>query len=206
MLTVNLGRTRVRSKIQTVLIVTKARDNRLIKLTRELALYLMQKRPLRSPDGQANGSASTQSSFHSKPEDRGMIVYVDAQLRHSNRFDAAGIQRDYPELFRPVHRRRSSSSASVNNLSSWSSATSMNESKRSKDEGQLRYWTSEMCSTAPHLFDFVVTVSTPSNDLTQKDVCRPASSEVTVPFYSHRGSFKRSFHPSCRSLSALWAF
>lgn len=160
---VPLGRTRVRSKIQTVLIVTKARDNRLIKLTRELALYLMQKRPLRSPEGQtsasASTSASTQSSFNSKPEARGMIVYVDAQLRHSKRFDAHGIQRDYPDLFRPVHRRRSSSSASVSTLSTWSSATSMSESKRSKDEGQLRYWTSEMCSTAPHLFDFVVTVS-----------------------------------------------
>jgi NAD+ kinase len=151
----------VRSKIQTVLIVTKARDNRLIKLTRELALYLMQKRPMNSPDGQT--SASTQASFSTnttKAEDRGMIVYVDAQLRHSKRFDAQGLQRDHPDLFKPVHRRRSSSSTSVNNLSSWSSATSMSESKRSKDEGQLRYWTSEMCSTAPHLFDFVVTVST----------------------------------------------
>ena len=38
-----LGRTRVHSNIQSVLIVTKARDNRLIKLTRELALYLMLK-------------------------------------------------------------------------------------------------------------------------------------------------------------------
>ena len=35
----------------------------------------------------------------------------------------------------------------------------MSESKRSKDEGQLRYWTSEMCSSSPHHFDFVVTVS-----------------------------------------------
>lgn len=43
------------SSIQSVLIVTKARDNRLIKLTRELALYLMLK-PRRSG--------------------RGMIVYV----------------------------------------------------------------------------------------------------------------------------------
>ena len=34
----------MRSHIQSVLIVTKARDNRLIKLTRELALYLMMKR------------------------------------------------------------------------------------------------------------------------------------------------------------------
>lgn len=44
------GRTRVRSHIQSVLIVTKARDNRLIKLTRELALYLMLKK--RSGNGE----------------------------------------------------------------------------------------------------------------------------------------------------------
>lgn len=49
------GRARVRSNIQNVLIITKARDNRLIKLTRELALYLM----LRKRD---NG--------------RGLVVYV----------------------------------------------------------------------------------------------------------------------------------
>jgi NAD+ kinase len=28
----------------------------------------------------------------------------------------------------------------------------------SKDQGQLRYWTAEMCSQSPHLFDFVVTL------------------------------------------------
>jgi NAD+ kinase len=133
----------------------------LIKLTRELALYLMQKRPT-GPSDSLNSASShgTSTSFHSKTEERGMIVYVDAQLRHSKRFDAAGLQQDHPEFFRPLHRRRSSSSASVNNVSSWSSGTSLSESRRTKDEGQLRYWTSEMCSTAPHLFDFVVTVST----------------------------------------------
>ena len=30
---------------------------------------------------------------------------------------------------------------------------------QSQPEGQLRYWTAEMCSRSPHLFDFVVTVS-----------------------------------------------
>lgn len=50
-----LGRTKVKSNIQSVLIVTKARDNRLIKLTREVAVYLMKMRRT------ANG-------------DRGMIV------------------------------------------------------------------------------------------------------------------------------------
>ncbi|RSH91886.1 hypothetical protein EHS25_009256 [Saitozyma podzolica] len=140
-----LGRTRVRSRIQHVLVVTKARDNRLIQLTRELALYLMQKRPVSSPDG--------------RNSDRGMVVYVDAQLRHSKRFDAAGIQRDYPDLFQPIHRRRSSSSASLTAISAFPSTSSMSDfSRRPRDEGQLRYWTSEMCSNSPHLFDFVVTL------------------------------------------------
>jgi NAD+ kinase len=38
-----LGRARILSNIQNILIITKARDNRLIKLTRQLALYLMLK-------------------------------------------------------------------------------------------------------------------------------------------------------------------
>ncbi|KAF9467262.1 ATP-NAD kinase-like domain-containing protein [Collybia nuda] len=128
-----LGRARVQSNIQNVLIVTKARDNRLIKLTRELAVYLMMK-PQR-------GSK------------RGLVVYVDNQLRHSRRFDAEGIERDHPELFVPFPRRRTSSSNSVSSLSSLD-----REEQYLKDEGQLRYWTSSMCSHSPHLFDFVVTL------------------------------------------------
>jgi hypothetical protein len=49
------GRARIKSNIQNVLIVTKARDNRLIALTRDLALYIMKKR-------RQNG--------------RGLVVYV----------------------------------------------------------------------------------------------------------------------------------
>ncbi|KAF8160972.1 hypothetical protein B0H34DRAFT_806377 [Crassisporium funariophilum] len=127
-----LGRARVQSNIQNILIVTKARDNRLIKLTRELALYLMLK--------QRRGSK------------RGLVVYVDNQLRHSRRFDAEGIQRDHPELFIPFPKRRTSSSHSLSSLSSASTH------KEDYDEGQLRYWTSSMCSQSPHLFDFVVTL------------------------------------------------
>ncbi|KAJ1305800.1 hypothetical protein OPQ81_010530 [Rhizoctonia solani] len=121
-----LGRARVHSKINNVLIITKARDNRLIKLTRELALMLMKKE---------------------REDGRGLVVYVDTQLRHSKRFDAAGLERDYPELFAPP-----SSTPSplilihIHNLSLASS------------EGQLRYWTSDMCIRSPHLFDFVVTL------------------------------------------------
>ncbi|KAH0827573.1 hypothetical protein J3R83DRAFT_4296 [Lanmaoa asiatica] len=128
-----LGRARIRANIQSVLIVTKARDNRLIKLTRELALYLM----LKPRHGH-----------------RGLIVYVDYQLRQSRRFDAAGIKRDHPELFQPFPSRRSSSN---NSLSSMSSSTSQEDSNV-QQEGQLRYWTSEMCSRSPHLFDFVITL------------------------------------------------
>lgn len=149
------GRTRVRSRIQHVLIVTKARDNRLIKLTRELAVYLMLKKP---------ASSAETPSRPGTANERGMVVYVDAQLRTSKRFDAAGLQKEYPQLFEPVGRRRSSSTTSVNTLhSAYPSSSSLNGdgfgvNGRRKDEGQLRYWTGEMCSNSPHLFDFVVTV------------------------------------------------
>ena len=143
------GRTRVRSRIQYVLIVTKARDNRLINLTRELAIYLMQKKPISSPD----------NASRSEPNERGMVVYVDAQLRASKRFDAGGIQRDYPQFFQPVSRRRSSSSTSISTLSAYPSSSNMADAVKRRDDGQLRYWTAEMCSSSPQLFDFVVTVS-----------------------------------------------
>ncbi|KAJ3574659.1 hypothetical protein NP233_g1627 [Leucocoprinus birnbaumii] len=129
-----LGRARVQSNIQNILIITKARDNRLIKLTRELALYLMLKR-----------RPSTK---------RGLVVYVDSQLRHSKRFDAEGIRRDYPDLFEPFPRRRTSS----NHSSPGASSNNGSGSEDLLDEGQLRYWTSSMCSHSPHLFDFVVTL------------------------------------------------
>ncbi|KAJ6603103.1 hypothetical protein B0H10DRAFT_2079356 [Mycena sp. CBHHK59/15] len=128
-----LGRARVRSNIQNVLIITKARDNRLIKLTRELALYLM----LKPRHGQT----------------RGLVVYVDNQLRNSNRFDAEGIERDHPGLFIPVPQRRTSSTTSLASMPS-----NYKEEFYSKETGQLRYWTSDMCSQSPHLFDFVVTL------------------------------------------------
>ena len=54
----------MQSNIQNVLIVTKARDNRLIKLTRELALYLMLK--------QRRGSQ------------RGLVVYVSPFTHDDN--------------------------------------------------------------------------------------------------------------------------
>ncbi|GAA5895369.1 hypothetical protein JCM8208_005991 [Rhodotorula glutinis] len=176
-----LGRARVVSHIQSVMIVTKARDNQLTRVTRELALWLM-KTPR---DG----------------KDRGLIVYVDSQLQKSKRFDAAGLQRENPELFRPLpHRRysRTSSSASLatdaqprrdgvhtpgavrgggaltpltmtnlseallkRNSSISSSSGEAHAAKRNvhdPDEGQLRYWTNEMCRKSPHLFDFVVTL------------------------------------------------
>lgn len=129
-----IGRARVISSIQHVLIVTKARDNALIKLTRVLALYLMLK---------------------PRHGGRGLVVYVDAQLRTSRRFDAAGIQRDHPELFEPLPNRRG---AYGSTSSSPSSSSGREDNTAPSEHGQLRYWTAEMCSASPHLFDFVVTL------------------------------------------------
>ncbi|KLT45871.1 ATP-NAD kinase [Cutaneotrichosporon oleaginosum] len=152
-----LGRTRVRSRIQTILVVTKARDNRLITLTRELALYCMLRKPA------AASSTHDMRQARNMSPDRGMIVYVDNQLRNSKRFDAAGMQRDYPQLFEPIASRRrtstsaSASSASISTMaSSWSTTSGAQGDK--KDMGQLRFWTPEMCSNSPQLFDFVVTL------------------------------------------------
>ncbi|KAI1263044.1 ATP-NAD kinase [Xylariaceae sp. FL1019] len=66
-----LQRRPIRRAVKNVMIVTKARDNELVYLTRELAIWL-----LRTP---RYGS------------DIGINVYVDAKLRHSKRFGAASI-------------------------------------------------------------------------------------------------------------------
>ncbi|EEB94768.1 hypothetical protein MPER_06364 [Moniliophthora perniciosa FA553] len=117
-----LGRARILSNVQNILIITKARDNRLIKLTRELALYLM----LKPRHGQK----------------RGLVVYVDHQLRNSRRFDAAGIERDHPELFLPFPRRRTSSSNSLSSMTSGSK-----EDFNLNDGGQLRLEATEPFSS-----------------------------------------------------------
>ncbi|KAH8109732.1 hypothetical protein DFH11DRAFT_1464596, partial [Phellopilus nigrolimitatus] len=115
------GRARVRSNIQNVLIITQVRDNSLIKLTHELALYLMQK---------------------PRYGGRGLVVYVDNQLCYSKRFDAAGIEHEHPELFVPFPRRRSSSSNSLASMAN--GAGNGNDAEfQTNPEGQLRYWTSE---------------------------------------------------------------
>lgn len=131
-----LGRARVKSTIQSILIITKARDNHLIKLTREIAIWLMA-----TP---RNG------------KDTGLIVYVDSQLRQSKRFDAEGIRREYPHLFSPVSSRNQSSSNGNSPPESLSNGKF--SSTQTKDDGLLRFWTSDMCSRAPHLFDMVVTL------------------------------------------------
>lgn len=73
-----LQRRPIKRAVRNVMIVTKARDNQLVLLTRELALWL-----LRTP---RYGS------------DLGVNVYVDAKLRHSKRFDARGITDENPRF------------------------------------------------------------------------------------------------------------
>ena len=66
-----LQRRPIKRASRTVLIVTKARDNNLVYLTRELAQWLM--------------STPRYGSSH------GVTVYVDDKLRSSKRFDAKGL-------------------------------------------------------------------------------------------------------------------
>ncbi|KXX80125.1 NAD(+) kinase [Madurella mycetomatis] len=73
-----LQRRPIKRAVRNVMIVTKARDNQLVLLTRELALWL-----LKTP---RYGS------------DLGVNVYVDAKLRHSKRFDARGILDENPRF------------------------------------------------------------------------------------------------------------
>lgn len=73
-----LQRRPIKRAVKNVMIVTKARDNQLVLLTRELALFLLQ-----TP---RYGS------------DVGVNVYVDAKLRHSKRFDARGITDENPRF------------------------------------------------------------------------------------------------------------
>ncbi|KAI1431658.1 ATP-NAD kinase [Xylaria sp. CBS 124048] len=73
-----LQRKPIRQAVRNVMIVTKARDNELVYLTRELAIWL-----LKTP---RYGS------------DIGVNVYVDAKLRHSKRFGAASIIDEDPRF------------------------------------------------------------------------------------------------------------
>ncbi|KAK5624657.1 hypothetical protein RRF57_000373 [Xylaria bambusicola] len=78
-----LQRRPIRRAVRNVMIVTKARDNELVYLTRELAVWLM-----RTP---RYGS------------DIGVNVYVDAKLRHSKRFGAASIIDEDPRFPSMLH-------------------------------------------------------------------------------------------------------
>lgn len=73
-----LQRRPIKRAVRNVMIVTKARDNQLVVLTKELALWLLKTRRYGS--------------------DLGINVYVDAKLRNSKRFNAAGILRENPRF------------------------------------------------------------------------------------------------------------
>ena len=66
-----LQRRPLKRAVKNVMIVTKARDNSLVHLTRELAEWLL--------------------STPRYGKDTGVNVYVDTKLRHSKRFDASGL-------------------------------------------------------------------------------------------------------------------
>ena len=71
-----LQRKPIKRAVRTIMIITKARDNNLVYLTRELAEFL-----LKTPRNNSN---------------LGVTVYVDAKLRTSKRFDAEGLLASNP--------------------------------------------------------------------------------------------------------------
>jgi NAD+ kinase len=73
-----LQRKPLKRAVRNVMIVTKARDNSLVHLTRDLAEWLL--------------------STPRYGSDLGVNVYVDAKLQHSKRFDAAGLLQKEPRF------------------------------------------------------------------------------------------------------------
>jgi NAD+ kinase len=73
-----LQRRPIKRAVRNVMIVTKARDNQLVNLTRELATWLM--------------------STPRYGSDLGVTVYVDEKLKNSQRFDAAAILEKQPRF------------------------------------------------------------------------------------------------------------
>ncbi|GCB24183.1 NAD(+) kinase [Aspergillus awamori] len=78
-----LQRRPIKRAVKNVMIVTKARDNSLVHLTRELAEWLL--------------------STPRYGNDLGVNVYVDAKLRNSRRFDAQGLLEKEPRFKEMLH-------------------------------------------------------------------------------------------------------
>lgn len=73
-----LQRRPIKRAVRNVMIITKARDNQLVHLTRELSIWLM-----------------TTPRYGSE---LGVNVYVDEKLRNSKRFNAADLLRSHPRF------------------------------------------------------------------------------------------------------------
>ncbi|KAI9925515.1 hypothetical protein ASPWEDRAFT_114071 [Aspergillus wentii DTO 134E9] len=78
-----LQRRPIKRAVKTVMIVTKARDNSLIPLTRDVTEWLL--------------------STPRYGSDLGVNVYVDAKLRNSKRFDAPGLLQKEPRYENMLH-------------------------------------------------------------------------------------------------------
>lgn len=78
-----LQRRPIKRAVRNVMIVTKARDNGLVYLTREVAEWLL--------------------STPRYGSDLGVNVYVDAKLRNSKRFNAAGLLQKEPRFAQMLH-------------------------------------------------------------------------------------------------------
>ena len=133
------------------------------------------------------------------PHGGGERLIVTSTPSSATRSASTPIRAEYPEYFAPLPRRGSSSSSIV-------SMHSERSSSESKDEGQLRYWTSDMCSRSPH-FRFCrdgqpTSIPTHTNHV---NIYVPllSSSAVTAPSSSRPGSFSESANRApCATLCA----
>lgn len=112
----HLGKASVHIDVTKVMIITKARDNSLVYLTRDMARWLM---------------------------DRGVVVYVDKKLENSGRFDAASLANSPP---------------TTAGFGQASSSGSNSSPEKTPSTRLLRYWTAQMATQRPELFDLVITL------------------------------------------------
>lgn len=125
-----LGSIRLKLKVRSVFLLTKAHDETLIGNTREVARWLL-----------------------SEERNVRYTVYVEENLRNNKKFNAQGILDEMEE-----QQRQKRSEHIVNGDTENGGSGAATPIPAAKKERRLRYWNNEMCRTRPHTFDFVVTL------------------------------------------------
>ncbi|KAK3325500.1 ATP NAD kinase [Apodospora peruviana] len=132
-----LGSVRLRFRVKTIFLLTKAYDDDLIPKTREVARWLL-----------------------SKDRDVRYTVYVDRNLKDDKRFDAEGLVEEVNKED-PANANGGGSNQDGGPSEIRIGTTTTTTSKTTEDDDarkRLRYWDEGMCRARPHMFDFVITL------------------------------------------------